>query len=82
MQESQLHILHYIFIALIKCVCRKMEKSKEADNISESSENMSASASASASENMPDADIYIKEEQLEASYIESDPEYEQGQKFL
>ena len=57
-------------------------KSKEEDNISELSENMSASASASASENMPAADISIKEEPMESSYIESDPEYEQGQKSL
>ena len=80
MQESQLHILHYIFIALIECVCRKMEKSKVEDNISESSENMSASELAS--ENMPAADISVKEEPMESSYIESDPEYEQGQKSL
>ena len=54
----------------------------EEDNISELSEDMSASASASASENMPAADISIKEEPMESSYIESDPEYEQGQKSL
>ena len=53
-----------------------MEKSKEKDNISD------ASASELASENMPAADISVKEEPMESSYIESDPEYEQGQKSL
>ena len=55
-----------------------MEKSKEEANISD------ASASKLASENMPAEDISIKKEPepMEESYIESDPEYEQGKKSL